>query len=185
MTTDASLAAIAALDDRIARLEQLLQASQLGLGDPPVSRIIHCNRGHGGLWYFWDGGNKVAIPVTAKSITGFIRSLDVEAGEYKGETTHSMRLALDCGQQNYVLSAGHKSLFARCIYLALGAMTAEQLRGPIAIAPKAGTDDEKALLASVWAGTTFIKSDWTDDPTKIRESFMKALKTIQEVNSHA
>lgn len=181
---ETALAAIAALDDRLARLEQMLQASRLGLGDPPVSRVIHCNRGHGGLWYFWDGGNKTAINIPAKSVTGFVRGLEVETGEFKGDATHSMRLTLDCGQQGYVLSAGHKSLFARCIYLALGAMTVEQLRQPITIAPKAGTDDEKALLASVWAGNAFVKSEWTDDPALIKAAFMRALKNIQEINRH-
>lgn len=181
---ETALAAIAALDDRLARLEQMLQASRLGLGDPPVSRVIHCNRGHGGLWYFWDGGEQKAVNIPAKSVTGFIRGLEVETGEYKGKATHGMRLTLDCGQQGYVLSAGNASLFARCIYLALGAMTTEQLRGPVTIAPKAGTDDEKALLASLWAGNAFVKSEWTDDPALIKASFMRALKTIQEINRH-
>ena len=181
---ETALAAIAALDDRIAKLEQMLQASRLGFGEPPIHRTVHCNRGHGGLWYFWDGGNKVAVPIEAKSITGLVRGLEVEVGEYKKDVTYSMRLTLDCGAQSYVLSAGHTKLFARCVYLALGAMTTEQLRGPVTIAPKAGDTEEKVLLASVWAGSSLIKPEWTEDPGLIKAAFTRALKTIQEVNRH-
>lgn len=179
---DEALAAIAALDDRLARLEQMLQASRLGLGDPPVSRTIYCNTGNGSLWYFWDGGESQAIPIEAKSITGFVKELKFEAGEYKGKETRNMKLTLDCGSQKFTLSAGHTSVFATCIYLTLGAMTVDQMRQPITVAPKAGTTEENALLPTVWVGGDFFACPFTKDREQVKQAYFRAIATIKEVN---
>ena len=181
-----TLAEIAALDDRIARLEQLIQASQLGLGDPPVHRTIYCNTGNGSLWYFWDGGENKAIPIEAKSITGFVKELKFEASEYKDKEKKNMKLTLDCGRQKFTLSAGHQSVFATCIYLTLGAMTAEQMRQPITIGIKAGTTEEKVLLPTIWINGEFFECPpFSKERKQVKQAYFRAIATIKEVNSHA
>lgn len=171
------------MEDRLAAIEaaigRLTNQAQLGFGMPPVTRRVYCNRNHSGLWYFWNG--EAAETISAPAVTGYARQLDVAIGEYKGKGTHNLELTLDCGSQWYILSAGLQSMFSRGLLLALGEMRHEHFQGPITVAPKAG-NEEKVLLCSVWAGKTYIKTEWTEDSGVTRQCFKHAQTLIKKVN---
>lgn len=163
------------------RLDRMEAQSRLGFGMPPVTQRVNCNRNHGGCWYVWDGGNKVANVIADPAVTGYARALAVVQGEYKGKVTHNLELTLDCGPQWYILTAGSDSMFSKKLLLSLGMLQAEQFRQTLTIAPKAG-DEEKVLLCSVWCGKEYIKSEWSEDSAIIRGCFSRAQQAIQQVN---
>ncbi len=171
------------LDKVLAELAELKAQLGLGFGPPPVTRRVHCNRQHGGLWYFWNGEAGAEI-ISAPALTGYARQLDIKVGEYKGKPTHNLELLMDCGPQSYILTAGLQSTFSRGLLLALGMLTRKHFHGPITVAPRAG-DEEKVLLCSVWAGKSYVKHEWTDDENVVRACFKRAQQNIREANTNA
>jgi hypothetical protein len=172
------------LDKVLAELAELKAQLGLGFGPPPVTRRVHCNRQHGGLWYFWNGEAGGAEIISAPALTGYARQLDIKVGEYKGKPTHNLELLMDCGPQSYILTAGLQSTFSRGLLLALGMLTRKHFQGPITVAPRAG-DEEKVLLCSVWAGKNYVKHEWTDDENVVRACFKRAQQNIREANTNA
>lgn len=179
-----AILSVSALTEILQRLERLESAQQLGLGHPPITRRIHCKRSHGCLWYFWDGGKKEALPIEAPAVTGYVRELRVEQGEYKNQATYNLLLTLDCGPQWFILDAGATSTFARGLILALAHLTPEQLRQPITVAPQAG-DEEKVLLCRVWSGRDVVKADWPSDSEEFRPLLRDAIANVTTAQEQA
>lgn len=168
---------VAALERRVAQLEQALS---LGLGSQPLQKIF-CNRNHGGLWYTWDSERDAACNVEQEAITGYLSSLEIAKGQYKGKPTYTAQLGLRCGPREFVLCAGHQSAFAKCLYFAIAALEPGVLReNPVTICPRAG-NEEKTLMASVFVAGELVKGEgWSMTTTsdEIRAALKAARKNI-------
>lgn len=145
------------------RIERLEAASNLGFGHAPVTRTIHCKRKENINWYIWNGPEGVE-PIFETAITGYARSLTVKQGEYKGEPTYNLQLLLDCGDRQFVLDAGFKSQFSKGLMASLSVTPAHDLKQPVTISVRPGTQDEKVLLCTLWSAGQPVRHELPEQP---------------------
>jgi len=157
------------LKQQLDRIEQTLEASQLGFIQTDKIKIVYCNRANGGLWYGLEiSSSATLIPkiIEAESLRCRLQGIAVRTATREGEECEKFSLYVQ-GDRRYVLESGWstvkgKNSFAQGLVWAIASMTPEQLKRPVVLTPRPGTKSS-VLFCRIYQDGESIYPERTED----------------------
>jgi hypothetical protein len=172
------LAALALQNELLSQILEQLKQPKLGLTEAPSLVRIYANRSNNCDWYTIRDG--VVVPIAETALTGYLEELRFEKVERRGKEVVKLQ-AFVRGDRPYCVESGYDSNFSKGLLVAVAALTPQQLRSPITIAPQPGSD-ESVLFCRVFTGSELIRSSY-DEQTDWRSVSQKALGNVKAATS--
>jgi hypothetical protein len=161
-------------------LQQILAELQkqsgpaLGFGFAPRPRYIYANRQNTDcLWYFWNGGDNVHIPIEYHALTGFITKIEVEEKEFKKKKDLKLNIHVKA-ERMYIIQSGLETLFSKGVIYALKEVADFSQVLSIAVEPG---NTEQVLFGRVYVGDQSIYAPYDDDANIPWQSLVEAIQS--------
>jgi hypothetical protein len=146
----------------------------LGFGFAPRPRYIYANRQNSDcLWYFWNGGDNVHIPIEYHALTGFITKIEVEEKEFKKKKDFKLNIHVKA-ERAYIIQSGLETLFSKGVIYALKEVADFSQVLSIAVEPG---NTEQVLFGRVYVGDQNIYAPYDDDANIPWQSLVESIQS--------
>jgi hypothetical protein len=113
----------------------------LGFGNSIQPKIVFVGKESGCLWYQWNREDDKAIPIAARSLTGYLRKVEKIERVSDYGVTEKLVVTIDA-DETYQIQVGFSTWFAKALLLNINALDEPQLRSLVTIEPNSNSNSK-------------------------------------------